>query len=369
MSFLTQIIFVSALLISLLWGQNYQLESNADCQVCHEDIYQQWQQSRHARSTADNDVLYRGMLQWASEDTEGRITAKCKNCHTPYFSTQDNPLISNSHRERPVDCVYCHSIDSLPLNPVFSNIKYSSRENNRSEYHQIKMRKHFKNEELCLQCHAELSNPNQVAICVTGNEYYEQSALQTNCQTCHMPDIAGYKATQNDSLTQLKSHAFLGPHNPSFLNGSLKLTGKYENKQLTVYLDNSKTPHGYPTGTPLRMVLLKVIGLDANDKIVYQNWKVNPVMEDPKSVFVRLFEDKNKNFPVPPWQATAIRMETRLRAGEVRKIVYEINEAVRRINVKLFFQLAPLPILNRLKIDDPYLRTSHLIDELTLVLN
>ena len=217
-------------------------------------------------------------------------------------------------------------------------------------------------------CHAELTNPNQVAICTTGDEFYNQSENKSKCQSCHMPALKGYKSAGSDSITDIRAHTFLGPHNADFLKGSLKISGNADGNRLTITVDNSKTPHSYPTGTPLRMVILKVIGLDRDGKVIYQNWQKNPIEEDKQAVFARMFADEKDNIPSPPWRAARVASESRLKPGEIRKIRYDLPEGVKTITAKLFFQLAPAPILTKLKIDDPYLKTPHLIDEITVEL-
>lgn len=357
-------IFIS----SFIFTQDYSLESSDDCAACHETILNQWEASMHALSTLDKDILYRGMYEWAKEDTKGKITKKCKNCHTPYFYLSDTVSVTNEVRERSIDCLYCHSIDSLHLEPKFSSVKYASNDNNLSDYHTIQKRDHYENEKLCMLCHSELKNPNQVAICITGDEFYNQSEHKNNCQSCHMPNVQGYKSSESDSASDIHAHTFLGPHNENFLKGSLKISGKVNGNKLTIEVDNLKTPHSYPTGTPLRMVILKVIGLNKDGKIVYQNWQKNPVAEDKQAVFARMFADEKGNMPSPPWRAAKVGHESRLKPGELRQISYELPEGVKTITAKLFFQLAPIPILTKLKIDDPYLKTPHLINELTMEL-
>jgi hypothetical protein len=345
------------------------MESVDDCAACHDEIVQQWQSSMHALSTLDKDVLYRGMYEWAIEDTKGKITKKCKNCHTPYFYLSDTALVTKEVRERSIDCLYCHSIDSLHLEPKFSSKKYAAEDNDLSDYHTIQKRDHFENEKLCMLCHAELTNPNHVAICTTGDEFYNQSEKKGKCQSCHMPIVKGYKSAESDSVSDIHAHTFSGPHSEDFLKGSLKIFGKVNENELTISIDNSKTPHSYPTGTPLRMVILKVIGLNKDGKIVYQNWQKNPVAEDKQAIFARMFADEKGNMPSPPWRAAKVAHESRLKPGEIRAITYELPQSVTKITAKVFFQLAPIPILTKLKIDDPYLKTPHLIDEITMELN
>jgi hypothetical protein len=184
-----------------------------------------------------------------------------------------------------------------------------------------------------------------------------------------MPKVQGYKSSESDSFSDIHTHTFSGPHNEEFLKNSIKISGNVYGNELEIRINNSKTPHSYPTGTPLRMVILKVIGYNRDGKIVYQNWQKNPVEEDKQAVFARMFVDVNGNMPSPPWRAVKIGHESRLKPGETRNISYVLPENVSKVIAKLFFQLAPIPILNKLKIDDPYLRKAHLIDEIELVVN
>lgn len=184
-----------------------------------------------------------------------------------------------------------------------------------------------------------------------------------------MPEVKGYKSDESDSISDIHAHTFLGPHNEEFLKGSIKISGEVNGNELILAIDNSNIPHSYPTGTPLRMVLLKVIGLNRDGKIVYQNWQKNPLKEDKQAIFARMFADDKGNMPSPPWRAVKVGHESRLKPGEIRHISYELPKKVTKITAKLFFQLAPVPILNKLKIDDPFLRKAHLINEFELEIN
>lgn len=363
------VLIITLCIYTFVFGQKYQLESSEDCATCHENIYNQWIGSMHAKSTLDKDILYNAMYTWAMKDTKGKIAQKCKNCHYPYYFLEDTTESTQIDKSRPVDCLYCHAIGDIHKAPVFSEKKYSSENNTNSDYHIIEKRDHYTNEKICMLCHAELSNPKNVPICITGNEYYNQNTSKQSCQSCHMPVLQGLKSSECDSSESIRAHTFVGPHNKDFLYKSLKLYGHFNGDTLNITVDNSEIPHGYPTGTPLRMVLLKVIGFDENNKIIYQNWKVNPVVEDQQAVFARLFEDEENNFPVPPWRASNVKIDTRLKPQEIRNIKYEVPVSVKSVSAKVFFLLAPIPILNQLKIDDPYLRTAHLIDQIEIEVN
>ncbi|MBD3223900.1 MAG: hypothetical protein GF313_04175 [Caldithrix sp.] len=341
-------------------------EKAEECGVCHEEIFQQWQTSMHHSSTADKDILYKKMMAWAVEDTKGKAKKMCRQCHYPY-AMFESPVVSQTvANERSIDCAYCHSIDQIDMPSVFTKTKYSRNNNTQSEYHTIEAREHFTNNELCFKCHDVLTNPNKVHICITGMEYDTQNKRQS-CNHCHMPQLPASNADNKDG-GYLASHQFAGPHNADFIKGSLGLKYVLDKDSLIITVDNSATPHAYPTGSPLRQVILKVEGFNKNEQKVFQNWQENPFKEAPEALFVRLFAGKDGNFPVPPWRAVEVERDTRLKAGKKRQVTYSIPVNTHSINLQLLFRLAPVTILNKLNIDDPYLRKAHLIRQVDIII-
>ncbi|MGD9489599.1 MAG: multiheme c-type cytochrome [Calditrichaceae bacterium] len=355
------VILLLIVLISGVSAQDIPPETNRDCAQCHSRIYDDWSRSMHALSTPEKDILYQKMMNWAVEDTKGKAAKLCGNCHMPF--------IEPSLAENPVDCIYCHSMATPAGRFSLSKTKYSAHDNDQSDYHKIEARDHFKNEQLCMRCHSKLVNANEVDICITGIEYESSGSDVKSCQSCHMPLVTGSKSDESTPDGMIRSHAFFGPHDENFLKGSLKLNLKYTDNRLTVIIDNSATPHAYPTGTPLRTVILKVAGYDAEDRIIFENWKNDPLTEDRQAVFNRVFEDSERHFPVMPWRASGVKIDTRIKAGEIREIVYQLPGITKKISAKLLFRLAPETILDHLRIDDPYLRKAHLINQSELMLN
>lgn len=349
------------LTVSHVLAQDHPMEEAPECAQCHSRIYDDWSRSMHALSTPEKDILYQKMMNWAIEDTKGKAAVLCKKCHMPF----DEPNYANN----PVDCIYCHSVENPDGRLVLSKIKYSSEANNLSDYHKIEAREHFKDGQICLLCHAELVNADNVNICTTGIEYKNAADVRKTCQECHMPLVKGAKSDVSSANGLVSAHTFLGPHDENFIRESLGLDLKYLDTRVTVKIDNSATPHSYPTGTPLRTVVLKVVGYNADGQIIFENWKNDPLSEDRQAVFNRVFEDKEHNFPVMPWRADGVKIDTRIKAGEIRHIEYIIPATTKKIDAKLVFRLAPERILDHLQIDDPYLRKPHLINQSELIIN
>ncbi|MEJ2637519.1 MAG: hypothetical protein P8184_19795, partial [Calditrichia bacterium] len=194
--------------------------------------------------------------------------------------------------------------------------------------------------------HAEKNNPRGVEVCSPGSEwktYYEKT--QKNCQNCHMPETAGHV-----------SHNFSGTHQGDLLQKAvdMQLNFSRSKRKVSITLKNSGAGHAIPTGTPLRMVILKVTGLDANGKKIWENWKENPMKEDCTGLFMKILGDAEGNAPVPPWRATQIIYDRRLMPGVPEIVKYEIrNENVRQIQATLIYRFAPYPILQKFNIADP----------------
>ncbi|MGD9898854.1 MAG: multiheme c-type cytochrome [Calditrichaceae bacterium] len=342
-------------------AQDISRETSLDCAQCHSRIYEDWSRSMHALSTPDKDILYQKMMNWAIDDTKGKAAGLCKKCHMPF---EESTLTKN-----PVDCIYCHSMENSAGRILLSKTKYSAHDNDQSEYHKIEARDHFKNGQLCMVCHSKLVNAMDVDICITGIEYESSGNNAKSCQSCHMPLVTGSNSDDLSSSGMISQHSFLGPHDENFLKESLRLDLKYADSRLTVIIDNSATPHAYPTGTPLRTVILKVAGYDADGRITFENWKNDPLAEDRHAVFNRVFEDDEHQFPVMPWRAAGVKIDTRIKAGEIRELEYKVPGITKKISAKLLFRLAPENILDHLQIDDPYLRKAHLINQSELILN
>lgn len=357
------LVFGMAFFAASAYSQLFKAEENTTCADCHEDIYEQWKTSMHGRSTAESDILYKAMMNWAVEDTKGKAKKLCVQCHTPYQALKGQEGISESDLGRPVDCVYCHSIDNLQQHPRFSMTYYGPRDNTEEDFHKIEKREHFSDGSLCLSCHAELKNPKQLSVCVTGDEFAERPDQSKTCQDCHLPQ------SKDDEGGTYSGHGFNGAHNPEFLYKSLTLKTSKTDSGIEVVIINDKAGHSYPTGSPLRQVILKVVARDEKGNIVFENWKENPLEEDKQAVFMKIFEDEEKYAPVPPWRAAGVKMDQRFKAGETRRLAYNMPETAKEVTVKLLFRLAPLPILKRLGIDDPYLKKAHLIDEQTVQFN
>lgn len=85
------------------------------CQVCHTEIYEQWEGSMH--SLAEKDPYYQALFIMASEETDGLTDTYCSRCHTPIGLTSgEMPPADGSNMSeialKGVQCDFCHSVSS-----------------------------------------------------------------------------------------------------------------------------------------------------------------------------------------------------------------------------------------------------------------
>ncbi len=51
------------------------------CKKCHEEIYQQWKNSKHASSTPEKNPLFAKIYERSQKDTNGETKLYCIRCH------------------------------------------------------------------------------------------------------------------------------------------------------------------------------------------------------------------------------------------------------------------------------------------------
>ena len=349
------------MLIALLKAQD-NFKSARECGECHQEIYQDWQTSRHAKATPQKNPLFKAMYQSAVRDTDGKLKKKCVVCHTPLSSVFQSIDITEEFNKEGVTCQFCHGVKSIEGFHSAKDIKidlstiYSHQPAEDNEAHETDHRDYYHKSDFCLPCHAEMKNSRNLEVCSTGDEwhqYYEKT--QRTCQNCHMPQVEGSY-----------SHRFPGTHQNRFLSNAIDIQLIYDNRiqKLQVTLTNSGAGHALPTGTPLRMIYLKVVAYDSAGKVIWENWKKNPIEEDKSGLFMRILGDSEGNGPVPPWKATQTLYNRRLMPGEPVSVVYNLDSNnIYDIEARLSYRYAPSPLLKQFNITDPHFTNPKLIGQ------
>lgn len=360
--------------------------SAKQCRLCHMEIYEQWQGSMHAKSTALSDPIHRAFYKKVIGDPtkEGVRTKKgkypiCLQCHAPN-AAQDKKtkLDAMDAYSEGVNCLVCHRLKKfigtrkkdgklrLGLQAYETSEKcqgpsgfISSLTEDGSKAEAIvgddkKENPHIqkpyvsnedaeemmlpldanpsllKTSEACLGCHDTRKNFNGVPLCATGDEYASGKTFVT-CQSCHMPVANGFA-----------NHSMGGGHDLSTLKRAIVLklnTEKAADKiKASISLHNQQ-PHKVPTGAPFRNMSLRVTAYDINGKLLWANYKKHPAKEDPKAYFDMKLKDKDGHYTTPP-KATSLGPDNRMKPYEKRKLNYEFPaRGVNLVRVELYYNL------------------------------
>ncbi len=304
----------------------------------------------------------------------------CAHCHTPMVDNLQG-IITGTAKVDPNDpkaqaavgCTFCHSIESvhdgMPTRfydiAADGSVKGPGRSTKTVSFHNIVKNELFDSPDLCSGCHGYLKNDKGVSICSLKEEEWDG---KSTCQDCHMKEADGKPAMTSDRKTH-RSHAMSGGHSQEMLDSASKMEIKLSQSagavKATVNITNL-TAHKLPSTMPFRMVLLKVQAKDASGKVVWENFKGDPMKEDPGAVFMKVFSAGDK-VGVPTWDAEKIAMDTRIPAGATITRDYTVSApGVAEVEASLLYLLLPAPAVKQFNIKpDGYLEVPHPISQAT----
>jgi len=238
------------------------------CKTCHQEIYKQWNESMHSRSTALKDPLHGAFYQMeAGSPTEEGVLHKksgkypvCLSCHAPNAAIdKTTKLDAKPAYAEGVNCVACHTLKAYkgvtdaegkqqlglkayeigqnlqgpagfprglakltagsdPFGGAGASGADASQKPNPHLGEAVEFEGQkipamvmeanpslMKSSDSCMGCHDQRDNPHGVPLCQTGNEYID-SGSNVNCLSCHMPLANG-----------LADHSMGGGHNKAVL--------------------------------------------------------------------------------------------------------------------------------------------------------
>lgn len=318
--------------------------SAKECQLCHQDIYKQWEGSMHANSTALKDPIHGAFYQAVIGDPKQEGLRKkdkypvCLQCHAPAAAKDGKTnLAALEVYQEGVNCVACHTISHYKgtkkpeggLNLGTQAYQYSdsslqgpgtkprASDWQHPLYPNTANPTVFKSNAVCMGCHDQRKNSNKVPLCQTGSEI-ATSATDSNCLSCHMTRING-KA----------DHRFLGGHSAQMVSQGLVMTMNQQavdnTLQVSIKLSN-QLPHKLPTGAPFRNIYVKLTAYDKQDQAIWTSSQSHPVKDDKKAMFMYSLGDAEGN-PAPPPKATQVLGDTRLKPHETRELNYTLDKA------------------------------------------
>ncbi len=327
--------------------------SAQDCQGCHQTIYQQWQSSMHAQSTALTDPihgkLYRALVGDPKQPDlkhKGKYPV-CLQCHAPMAALDGKTdLTAKATYNEGVNCLTCHRISeykggqktAAQLRLGTQAYKFSSdslqaaakKTTNHPVFSITANPEVFNSNAACMGCHDRRYNANKIALCQTGSEIAQVENTPL-CISCHMPKKDG-KA----------DHRFLGGHSVEMPRQAVMMDMQLDKQgdllQVKIKLSNL-LPHNLPTGAPFRNLFLKLTAYDKQASVVWKNSQTHPAKDDKQAMLMYSLGDA-KGKPTSPAKATQVLGDSRLKPYETRVLDYELKaEAVVRVKAELFYDL------------------------------
>jgi nitrate/TMAO reductase-like tetraheme cytochrome c subunit len=359
-------------------------QSARTCAVCHQQIYDQWRGSMHANSTALKDPIHGAMYRQEMGDPRQEGVTKngkypvCLNCHAPLAAKdKSTKLDARPEYEEGVTCVVCHTMKEFKgidgedgkMQYGIHAYEFSDRlqgpsgrnlgpagdrfamtippdlrrpqtideaaplgQGDHGGFHPYAMEGNalmMRTTAACLGCHDRRDNFNKVALCATGPEFKATDTF--NCQQCHMPVNNGFA-----------DHSMMGGHSQAMVERAVILTldiAQNDDKVDAVVTLKNTLPHNAPTGAPFRNMYVHISALDADRKVVWTNYRVHPIKEDPKSMLRLILLDETGK-PVPPPEATQLGPDSRMAPFEERRIEYQLPAAgVTMVRAELYYDL------------------------------
>ena len=357
------------------------IKSAQNCKKCHNEIYDQWQSSRHAHSTPSTNSLFASIYNLSQMDTKGETKLYCIRCHAPVSQINGDTDLAEDITNEGITCDICHTIVELSDEPEYwpnrykpGKVKQGVFKDSQPKGHKTAYSEMFTTSEICSGCHGDMldipgmRSCGNLTICDTDFEWKTTSfaELGKRCQDCHMNAVRGKAAKNGPEREILFQHNFSGAYSQDMLKkaAELELNAKEFEGDVILTLDviNSGVGHFLPTGPPARMMFVKLLATNKTGEVVGSNFVENPVAEDPYGVFHIVFSDQNGKVPSMPWLAVKIVKDTRLRPNENRHLVYKFPAVgVERIEAKLFYRLAPSSLLDKFEITDELLRKAYLM--------
>jgi hypothetical protein len=330
-------------------------DSSKICKGCHIEIYRQWQGSVMAHSW--KDPIYRALLKRASEATDGAVDNFCIGCHSPIGMVTGRiaDLDVKDKRIPGVDCETCHSIASrtgldngayLLHKSMDGNVKYGSRNDAESPFHETAYSELHTRSDFCAVCHNVTHPFNSVAIERTYDEWldspYSEQGVQ--CQDCHMSQETGEGGGIVKSALMGKPRKSIAGHYFSGGNAVLLRYFGFEDRAqrsiemlrsaatlelvsapdvvrggslvtVTYKVSNVGAGHKLPTGFPEgREMWLDFRAHDGNDRLIFRAGAIKDGVTEPGTKnFKVLMGDENGNIvDINVWEVARVLSDNRI---------------------------------------------------------
>jgi cytochrome c2 len=376
------------------------------CQQCHAELAKQWSESTHG-SSAINPLF---LAFFNGTDIYGRngfgpgykldfpnSSGNCVTCHVPAMAL-DKPFNSDPREARGIEregvfCDFCHKIDEVHIDKVGGMPGTLSLKFNRPAVgHQIFYGQHddvfpgddsyhplYKESRYCAPCHnGRFWN---VLMYSEFEEWAESSYAMNNvhCQDCHMASDGiktRFAPEEKGGIERgpktISSHVFNGVGDRALMMEAIDLDIQVELKErdliVIARVKNIKAGHHYPTGNPMRNMILLVEASKTNGYALpfisgerVPVWGGIGAVEEgnyaglPGKGFAKVLRDSisypdgrglkhfQPEYPAPHWRPAYIESDNRIPANstDVSQYAFHVPEELRgsiHVNARLIFR-------------------------------
>tara|TARA_Y100000031_G_scaffold152303_1_gene195197 strand:+ start:491 stop:2161 length:1671 start_codon:yes stop_codon:yes gene_type:complete len=405
-------IVLGKVMANITKDENYLSRFANNCSNCHEKIVSQWRQDVHSNS-AKNPILLtmyngtnmagkKGVFPGYKMDFPNS-NGNCASCHVPTLAisnpwgTDINDIAGIS--EKGIFCDFCHKIKDVDIHPEGGYPGVLSIKLNRPHqgeqvfygpfddviagpdvYSQV-----YNESRMCAPCHS--AKFWGVSIYSSFDEWLDSpyAVEGIECQTCHMaPDGETTQfapleegGINRDSKT-IATHNNPGSRNQKFMSEAIKMDLKvsFHDSILNVIVEitNEKAGHHYPTGVPMRNMILLVSTVDSLGNNLKQvegptvpNWGGIGLYEEgnfagfPGKGFAKVLADiskefpsvnKNYQYPTPHWKQSVVLKDNRIPAKgtDVSLFKFRMNNLKNtflRISATLIYRRAFKPWIDK----------------------
>jgi hypothetical protein len=367
-------------------------ENRGNCGNCHPVMLkEQWAKSAHAKSAInpfflamyygkDTSLLYERGKGFRKDFP--RSNGNCASCHIPGAAADNpsgkDPISVEEVNRHGVFCDVCHKMSGVKQ-PVHeseagtSSISFLRPPAGKSiffgPYEDVDKPDVYlpliRESEYCGPCHTGKSG--DVEIYNSYNEWKSSSypAKGIQCQTCHMaPDgittnFAPGKGGLERNPSTIPTHLFPGSRDPEFLANALTMNFSVERNsdfiKIKVILNNDKTGHNIPTGSPSRNMILLVEAVSENGERLdfisggrVPSWGGTGTTGEgnyanhPGKGFAKILSDRQGHSPASDWNAAGILSDNRIAAqtSDISDYYFRApgKSSKVKVNIKLIYR-------------------------------
>jgi hypothetical protein len=250
------------------------------CGICHRAIYEAWHASSHAIAMTSPIFLD---AEGAAERDYGPAARKvCLTCHAPMAARLADDDLTRKVSWEGVTCDYCHSIKGVAeheggvqADVRFGPVRSGPSKDAISPAHGTAFSDVHTSARLCAVCH-EYRNSLGFPVITTYSEWKggPSGRASVDCQRCHMEIVRAAVVDpriKRDASHLVNLHEMPGSHSQSQLNKALtarlSATRNGELVDVVVHVRNKGVGHAFPTGSPMRQLILEVRALSGGNSV------------------------------------------------------------------------------------------------------